>query len=99
MSYLSKLVDFCEQENIKLILVNFPKYHKDKHYQCYSYHFDETRKLYFQQVDYLDFSRMYDDKSYFSDMIHLSHKGSQEFSRFLNTNSLKTLLNSNFNKK
>ncbi|MDO4763892.1 MAG: hypothetical protein Q4A00_05870 [Flavobacteriaceae bacterium] len=99
LNYLLKIKEYCNENGVKLILVNFPKYYLDRHYKNFHYNFDEMRNKYFEDVDYLDFSQLYEDKSNFSDMIHLSKKGSQEFSHFLNAYPLSYFLNSNFNKK
>lgn len=102
VEYLKKIELFCKKEKIYLILINFPKYIKDKNYPNYnSKAFLDLYYKLFNHIDYIDLSSytILQSENYFADMIHLNENGAEKISYFFKENSLKNIISSEYNLK
>lgn len=83
--YLLKIVDYCKENNVKLILLNMPIYKPELYGssdKLYEYH-----SKYLNGIDLLDYSNFsLPDESYYGDVAHLNYKGAEIFSRYLQLN-------------
>lgn len=89
--YLEKIKDYCAQNRIKLIFVN-PPLHKlinNKQENLYSFY-----KTYFSDVLFLDFSKLEMSDDCYGDLVHLSPKGSNYFSKLIEKTGLLNLAKS-----
>lgn len=100
INYLQKIVSLCKDKNIHLIFITTPKnfrrsdfknYDAPEFYQFYTQNYSKT--------DYLNFNKLPLCDSCYADINHLSYLGAEEFSTFLKKNSVKKLLQSNYNQK
>lgn len=77
LEYLSKIIQYCEKYDKKVVLVRSPiKMKSTFNDELYLKILNDK----FFQIDYLDFSNFPLDDFYFADFMHLNHKGAQVFS-------------------
>jgi hypothetical protein len=84
--YLNKILQLCNEKQVKLILINLPKRVELLRHKRYG--MEEFQKLYnteFSQLDYFDFSSMPMEDEMYADLLHLNKEGSSYFSKFLET--------------
>lgn len=81
MLYLNKIIDYCNNRNIRIILFNAPIYNSRK-YTDVSY-FEEIRMTYYPHIDYLDYSDFPLSKDCYKDVGHLNNTGASIFSKYL----------------
>lgn len=88
--YLEKIIAFCEERKIQLILVNAPTHHT-----AYNVKYKEAYYAYYKQnlekVPLWDFSNMNLADSCFGDMTHLNFRGAALFSKLLKDSEQKTI--------
>ena len=98
--YLDKIVAFCKEKSIHLILINPPKNYLRKDFKNYNHpEFYEVYHKKYSTVDFLDFSHLQLPKHAYWDMSHVDIVGAEYFSNFLQNNGIGNLLNSNYNRK
>lgn len=88
ITYINKIAQLCIKENVKLILVNFPKRSELLNHRRYG--MQEFQKIYntkFSKLDYFDFSSFSMQDDMYTDLLHLHKSGAFYFSHFLNSNS------------
>lgn len=83
-SYLERIIGYCESKNVKLMLLGTP-IHKSLHEHCQA--LSDYQKSHYSNVPFLDFRTLEMKDDCFSDLVHLSPKGSVYFSKFLQANS------------
>lgn len=76
--YLRKIADYCNENNIKLILINMPSHKTLAGNQEGFYTFYRTN---FSDVTFLDFGGINLNDDNYGDLVHLSPKGSEYFTR------------------
>jgi len=83
LKYLRKIIDYCHQKHKKVFLVRSPQ-HKGYEFMKNEKVFMKIKKLYFQDVEFLDFNNfpLRDDE--FADLGHLNFKGASKFSGYVN---------------
>ncbi len=81
LKYLQKIISYCKERKIELILISTPKY-KDQEYNDYIT-FDNYRKKYFPDIPFLDYASFPISNTGFADLNHLNEKGAREFSEHL----------------
>ena len=84
--YLNKILQLCNEKQVKLILINLPKRVELLRHKRYG--MEEFQKAYnteFSQLDYFDFSSMPMEDEMYADLLHLNKEGSSYFSNFLET--------------
>ena len=84
--YLNKILQLCNEKQVKLILINLPKRVELLRHKRYG--MEEFQKVYnteFSQLDYFDFSSFSMEDEMYADLLHLNKKGSSYFSNFLET--------------
>lgn len=81
VNYLEKIVEFCQQKNVKIIFyrtpvhpILFAEYDEQK--------FQNLRKLKFAQIPFLDFHNFKLSKDEMGDFDHLNYKGARKFSEY-----------------
>jgi len=84
---LSKIINFCNSNDIKLFFIN-PPLHKimynSNQYQEGKKIFDAFYNKNFSKVTYLDYSNKFLPDSCYADLIHLNKKGAEFFSKEIN---------------
>jgi len=82
ITYLHKIINLCEEKNIKLIGVISPTYRK---FDINNKIINELRDIFESKslkfYDYSNFSKVYNKQEYFKDQLHLNSKGAEIFSR------------------
>lgn len=90
--YLTKIINMCKVNNIKLTLINTPKRRElldnEKYYVNMFNEFYEDK---LHNVPYLDFSGVVMPDRNYDDLVHLNYKGANEFSDMLNKNSFESI--------
>jgi hypothetical protein len=86
--YLRKIADYCKENHIKLILLNMPSHkalmgNKEVFYSFY--------KRNFSDVTFLDFGNIELSDDDYGDLVHLSPKGSEYFTRNIFIKGLQNL--------
>ena len=90
--YLNKIVNLCNRENIKLVLVNMPKRRELLEYSKYGVkEFNIFYDTTYFNIEYLDFSELKMPDDFYGDFVHLNIKGSTYFSNLLNNKGLEYL--------
>ena len=80
-SYLRKFINLCKDRNIKLYLVYYPVYKPEYFYdQAFC---DASRKKYFSDVEYLDYSHWPCSDQDRMDAHHLNWQGAKHFTQFI----------------
>jgi hypothetical protein len=79
LSYLQKIINLCNNSQIKVILVRSP-YHNKFIGRKYEVMFQNYRKVNFNDIDFLDFKNFTIDDSEYGDLQHLNYKGAKKFS-------------------
>lgn len=83
--YLIKIYDYCQTNNIKLILLNSPIHPKmDKDLQANKHLYCDFASEFMPEATLINYSNYFNDDEYFSDISHLNDKGSIAFSKHLN---------------
>jgi hypothetical protein len=83
--YLQKIISYCEQNSLDLILFDTPQYGEGvSSFSFYKKYYDQ----HLSNIQWLDYSRFKLDKSCYGDVIHLNNKGAELFSKYLNTNGI-----------
>ena len=86
IAYLNKILQLCNEKQVKLMLINLPKREellKDKRYGMKE--FQNLYNIEFSQLDYFDFSSLPMEDEMHADLLHLNKQGSSYFSNFLET--------------
>ena len=78
--YLHKIIDYCNQNSLKLYLVYFPMFHPEFFYDQ-EYFYNKIKKL--EQIDFLDYSHYSIPDSCRYDAHHLNKKGAELFTKQL----------------
>ena len=87
--YLKKIQSLCQQNSIKLILINTPKTTKKLELESYGVSiFNKRTKTDFVGLSYIDASNTSLDSNYYADMMHLNVEGANYFTNFLVSTSL-----------
>jgi hypothetical protein len=94
INYLSKIIEFCEINNVKVFLIRSPIHHKYPGYVNET-KFKELRDTRFSKIEFLDFKDFPLENYEFGDLGHLNHIGARVFSIFFNNLLDKNLLNKN----
>jgi len=81
LNYLLKIVDYCKEQGLALILVNTPKYKYDQ-YNDYKT-FEEYRKKYLSGIPLLNYSDFPLQDSDYADLGHLNENGARAFSEYI----------------
>ena len=90
--YLDKIVKLCQDNDIKLILINTPKRNEILSYSKYGMkEFYEFYDNYYYNIDFLDFSRFSLPESDYGDFVHLNTLGAKRFSTYLNNTKMDSL--------
>lgn len=79
--FLQNIKEYCDSQNVKLILFNSPVYKPYTYYNIYE--FEEMRKSLLSEIDYLNFSNFPFEDKYYGDMEHLNFNGAEIFSHYL----------------
>ncbi len=92
--YLSKIIEFCTLNSVKVYLIRSPLHQK---YTGYSNEtkFKEILSSNFSKIEFLDFKDFPLENYEFGDLGHLNHKGARVFSIFFNNLLDLNLLNEN----
>lgn len=77
--YLSKLINLCDKNNIRVVLIRSPLHKKYSGYRNENV-YQEILTTYFSDVEYLDLSKFFVPDEEFGDLEHLNYKGAQKFS-------------------
>ena len=83
--FLEKIIKICDENNIKLILINVPKIKdllNDDRY-CVA-KFNTFHNTHYRDITYIDHSDLELDEKYFSDFVHLNYMGANIYSEYLN---------------
>lgn len=92
IKYLNKIINLCNRENIKLILMNMPKRRELLEYSKYGIKdFNNFYDLNYSNIEYLDFSELKMPDNFYGDFVHLNIKGSTYFSQLLNSKGLENV--------
>lgn len=92
ITYLNKIISYCNEKKIKLFLVNFPKRKELLNYPKYGVNqFNNYYDSNYSKIDYLDFSQFIMPDSYYGDFVHLNIDGSSYFSTYLKNNGIMKL--------
>jgi hypothetical protein len=93
ITYLDKIILYCNKNDIKLYLINTPKRAELLNYTKYGVNnFQSFYDEKYSNVDFLDFSQMELPDDNYGDFVHLNRKGSTNFSSFLCKTNIDTLL-------
>ena len=84
LDYLRKIINFCRDQKITLILLNTPVYEWRKFTDYRSYEYNS--KKYLKDVRILDYADYPIEKKHFSDVSHLNKWGARAFSKYLEKN-------------
>lgn len=84
LEYLLKIVDLCEERNIKLILFNAPTYNSKEYGNLRE--LQNFYNTYFAEIEYLDYSAFPLPDYGYGDIGHLNFKGAEIFSEYLEKN-------------
>lgn len=89
ITYLNKIIAYCNEKKIKLFFVNFPKRKELLKYAKYGVkQFNTYYDLNYSKIDYLDFSSFSMPDSCYGDFVHLNISGSTFFSTYLKDNGI-----------
>lgn len=80
LSYLDAIIDFCEKNDKKVILIRSPLHKKYDGYNEEKYM--ELVKSRYADIEYLDFSNFPLSNSKYGDLEHLNYKGAKIFSEW-----------------
>ncbi len=90
--FLQKIISLCQDNNIKLYLINTPKREEILNYSKYGV--EEFYRYYdanLKDIDFLDMSKLQLPEADYGDFVHLNTEGSTEFSTILQKNCLSNL--------
>lgn len=88
LKYLTKIIDLCEQNNRKVILIRSPLHSKSESYASENI-YQQIRATHFSSNEFLDFSKFPSNNSEFGDLEHLNFRGAKVFSNWF-SNLLKS---------
>lgn len=77
--YLNKLISLCHTEGKQVVLIRLPQ-QKDYNFWGNEKLFQEVKKNYFNELPFLDFSKLDMNEDDFIDASHLSYSGATRFS-------------------
>lgn len=87
ISALLRIIHFCRQKGVNVVILSTPMYHLDRWYGKSGYYdFLNTLDESVQIADYSDFPMPSDD--HYGDVIHLNYKGAEYFSKHLKEHGL-----------
>jgi hypothetical protein len=89
--YLEKIVDYCNNNNIKLYFIRSPQHKKYKG-RLNEQLFLNIKNQKFRTIEFLDFNNFPVENTDFADLDHLNYKGASKFSRWFNKLTQKGLL-------
>lgn len=83
LTYLSKLINYCHREKVKVYLIRTPLHSKvtNSHNEKL---FQEILSKEYAEIEFLDFSKFPLSNSEFGDLSHLNFKGAEKFSHWFN---------------
>jgi hypothetical protein len=84
ISYLERIISHCERNNVKLFLLGTP-IHRSLHDRCQE--LTDFRMTNYETIPFLDYRTLDLEDECFGDLVHLSPKGADYFTRLLKTNS------------
>lgn len=100
IKYLQKIIEFCKENKIKLILIQTPKNYLREDYSNYDHkEFYEYYDNHLSGIDFLDFSKLQLPKNAYWDITHVDIVGAEYFSHFIQNKGFSKLLKSEFNRK
>ena len=83
VDYLEKIVEFCHQNNIKIVLYTAPIYQYNKYFETSYPDFEEKLGILLENysIPYLNYKNLYSFKTdHFKDLIHLNNYGTNKLS-------------------
>ena len=84
LEYLSKIVAFCKEKNIRVFFLRMP-IHPDLPFLKNESQYQNIKKERFPEVELLDFKNFPVADGEFGDFDHLNHKGAKRFSAYFKT--------------
>lgn len=78
-SYLRKIIEFCNEQRVKLIGICYPLYHQDYYYDLDYYY--NVRETYFKDLEFYDYINFKVPDSCRVDAHHLNHRGAEVFTK------------------
>lgn len=91
LEYINKINNYCNQNNVKLILTHYPVYNPAIT-ESESIRYKEYHKKYLSQIPLLDFTKLNFPAENFGDVDHMNHIGATELSNLIEEKGLKNLL-------
>lgn len=89
-TYIKKIADLCNRHHVALVLLNYPKYERDKYFiQSKAWDVYTTLGDGFTIADYENF--VFPDTSYYANTTHLNYLGAECFSQSIKRHGLHTL--------
>lgn len=82
LKYLERIIEYCELNNIQLILLGTP-IHSSLHKYCQE--LTDFKNEHYPEIEFLDYRTIELQDDCFGDLVHLSPKGSLNFSKELQT--------------
>lgn len=88
MTYLTKIVHFCQENNIQLYFINMPSYpiSYNKEIDC---RLDSLAATQYPKIKYYDYEFIHLPDSCYGDIYHINYKGANTFTNFLKETILK----------
>jgi hypothetical protein len=83
LEYLSKIIQFCNEHNIKPILVRSPLHRAHAGFEAEN-HYQQILRERFSKTEFLDFAHFPLGDEDFADFEHLNYSGAAKFSSFFN---------------
>lgn len=81
--YLNKIVEYCVDNGVNLILINSPIKNKTKLNAVVFHQFTDSLKYNHENIHYWNYTGFPLSDSYYADQGHLNYKGAEVFSKFL----------------
>ena len=80
INLLKLIIDLCEKENIKLLILEMPGYKKDRHkFIKKVIHLDDKQNVFVVDYNYFEFCELFDDHKDWIGNSHLNQYGAQKF--------------------
>jgi hypothetical protein len=84
LEFLKKMIDLCQQHNVKPILVRSPQ-HPEYNYLANEAKFIQIKDSLFDDIEFLDFNNFPLENTQYRDFGHLNEAGAAEFSRWFDS--------------
>lgn len=88
--YLSRIMKLCREHNVQLVMMNYPKYKREKYFErsrVWDYFGSLGDSLLIADYEHFELP----DTSYYANCTHLNYRGAEHFSRHLREHGLKLL--------